>query len=158
MMITKQKLAFDAISVVAVIDLQGELIAYVLKNKSIGVEELLKLSGLIREKYGRKRVNIFLDNLPLHHTKRFKSECFANNQHLIFNASYSSELNPIERLWALSKKKFGRTVMADCDFSSQAMVSAFVEKTLVEVAANSLALYVVECFRRIVDVLTGTGL
>lgn len=63
-------------------------------------------------------------------------------QHLIFNASYSSELNPIERLWALAKRIFGREVTRECDFKSQTEVEAFVEKSLVQVPKESLRLHV----------------
>jgi len=72
MMIRKQKLTFDAVAVVAAIDIEGSLVAYVLKDGAIGVEELLKLSRLIRRRFRREKVNIFLDNLRIHYAKEFK--------------------------------------------------------------------------------------
>jgi len=71
-------------------------------------------------------VNIFLDNLRLHYNKTFTTACAANNHRLIYNAIYSSELNPIERLWALAKRDFGRHLIADSSMTSQAEVRAFV--------------------------------
>ena len=39
----------------------------VVKDGSIGLEELLQMSREIKERFGRKRVNVFLDNLRLHY-------------------------------------------------------------------------------------------
>ncbi|MFN9898890.1 MAG: transposase [bacterium] len=52
----------------------------------------------------RARTFVFLDNLVLHHTVLVREKAKSNLQELVFNASYSSPLNPIERLWALAKR------------------------------------------------------
>jgi len=79
-----------------------------------------------------------LDNLKLHYNKTFTTTCATNNHHLIYNAIYSSELNPIERLWALAKRDFGRHLVADSNFKSQAEVRAFVEMSLIKVPRHPL--------------------
>ena len=49
---------------------------------------------------------IFLDNLPAHHNKEVKETAEKLGLELIYNASYYSEVNPIERLWCYSKREF----------------------------------------------------
>jgi transposase len=63
--------------------------------------------------------------LKIHFNRDFKSRVQQNKQRLIFNASYSSEFNPIETLWALAKRQFGRKLVAECDMKSQAEVEAY---------------------------------
>ena len=69
--------------------------------------------------------------MRLHHCRTFKDLVKSLNIELIFNASYSSELNPIERLWALSKRRFGRELVAECDLRLQSEVKAFIEKSII---------------------------
>jgi len=104
----KKKTSFKAVAVLGAISVEGELVAYVLREGSIQLDDLKKMANKIKSKYKRRRVVMFLDNLPLHHTKAFKEHTSAYKQQLVFNAGYSSELNPIERLWALAKRSFGR--------------------------------------------------
>jgi len=91
---------------------------------------------------------IFLDNLRLHHSNALKDVVRRNNQELVFNASYSSPLNPIERLWAYAKKIFGRSMISDCITFEQTQVTAFVERSLIQVSSASLAKHVQHCLLR----------
>ena len=65
---------------------------------------------------------------------------------MIFNAPYSSEINPIERLWALGKKTFGKEVVTNCNFKSQEEVKAYVLRSLVQVPNSALRAHVHHCF------------
>ncbi len=59
---------------------------------------------------------IFWDNLKAHHSKEVKLAAERNNQKLLFNGSYSSQFNPIESLWAYSKRYFRKQMMSVVDY------------------------------------------
>ena len=46
-----------------------------------------------------------LDNLRIHHSKKL-NEVYTNDFKEFFLPTYSSELNPIERLWSIVKRKW----------------------------------------------------
>ena len=100
---------------------------------------------------GKRKVFIFLDNLRLHHMKAVKAEARRRNQEFIFNASYSSEFNPIERLWALAKHRFSREIITESTWKSQAEVEALVLRSLLTVPAIYLSNHVDSCIRRMLQ-------
>jgi len=59
-------------------------------------------------------------------------------------------LNPIERLWAVSKRAFGRMLVQESDLSSQAEVQGFVLKCVAEAAETTLCKHVVDCIKRMI--------
>jgi hypothetical protein len=65
----KRKLTFKAIGVLGVISIEGELLVCIVKDGSIGLSELIQMSDLLKRRFKRRKVNIFLDNLPLHYNK-----------------------------------------------------------------------------------------
>jgi hypothetical protein len=67
----KARQGFGAVAVAAVIDAFGVLQAYVVRDHSIDLDALLELSQKIKQRYGRKKVFVFLDNLPLHRRKDY---------------------------------------------------------------------------------------
>ena len=71
----------------------------------------MELMKQIKLKYGRRKVTIFLDNLRMHYNKEFKSLVASHGHELLYNASYQSHLNPIELLWAVAKRAFGRILV-----------------------------------------------
>jgi hypothetical protein len=56
------------------------------------------------------------------------SKVQANNQVVKFNVSYSSQLNPIERLWAIAKRQFVKDCVTDVDFKQQEEIKAFLKR------------------------------
>lgn len=114
----KAKLSFSAIGVLAAIDLEGKQVVCMVKDGSIGVPELIEMSKRLKSVYRRKVINLFLDNLAIHYNRAFQEACRKNGQRLIFNAAYSSPLNPIERLWSLAKRNFGRFVVGNSNLKS----------------------------------------
>lgn len=95
-------------------------------------------------------MNIFTDNLWLHRNKDFLERVKKNNQAILYNAPYSSHLNPIERLWAHAKKQFGREVLCDVELSSTEEVQSFVEKAIVNVPPVFMKKHIISCIRKIV--------
>lgn len=90
-----------------------------------------------------------MDNLRMHYAQPVKELAAALRFELLYNASYSSHLNPIERLWALSKRRFGSAVLTDVDLKSKSDVQAFIAKSLIEVPRISLQRHILTCMLRI---------
>ena len=61
-MVTKQRLTFDAIGVLAAIDIERRICACIVKDGSIGLPEMIDMSMQLKRKFPRKHVKIFLDN------------------------------------------------------------------------------------------------
>ena len=74
------------------------------QKRSINANDFQAFLDLLEKRMKRARTFVFLDNLTLHHTMLVREKVKLNNQELVFYASYSSLLNPIERLWALAKR------------------------------------------------------
>ena len=66
---------------------------------------------------------------------------------LLFNASYKSELNPIERLWAFSKRIFGRELLELGNRFSYAETEALVRRSIALVDPASLVQRIRTCLR-----------
>ena len=114
--IDKAKIGFRAIAVVAAINMSGRVVTLLIKEKSIITDDFVDFLNKLRNKMRRAKTFIFLDNLRIHHTHIIASKSRDNNQVLLFNAAYSSQLNPIERLWAVSKRQFVKDCVTDADF------------------------------------------
>jgi transposase len=143
--IGKDKFGFACVAVVAAIDVNGKLVSLVTSRKSIKEPEFKKMLKNIQKNMGRRKVYIFLDNLRLHHMKNIKAEARRRNQELVFNASYSSEFNPVERLWALAKHRFSRDIVTESTWKSQAEIEAIVVRSLLMVPELHLAKHVNSC-------------
>ena len=63
----------------------------------------------LKKKCEGKRVVIIQDNLKVHHSKKLGS-LYDDDFQQIFLPTYSSELNPIERLWSLLKRRWAQNL------------------------------------------------
>ena len=70
---------------------------------------------------------VILDNLRIHHSKKL-NEVYDNNFKELFLPTYSSELNPIERLWAIVKRKWTQRLHIFCDEISEALAKKVKRK------------------------------
>ena len=107
---------------VAAINIKGELIAMHVKEKSICRDDFIVFLNQMRRNRNRRKTYVFLDNLNIHHSYIVKERARINRQELIFNAAYSSEINPIERLWALAKRIFARDLITEANFKDKEMM------------------------------------
>ncbi len=137
---------FDALAVVAAIDLNGA-VAELLKNpRSIRQDEFIQfLANLRKREHAHIRQYVLVDNLGVHRTKRVRAHCTENNQELIFNAPYSSEYNPVEQLWAHSKRYFQRELLDVVDFKRQNVVEAMIDESIQSVRSETLGACVNKC-------------
>ena len=72
---------------------------------------------------------------------------FKNNPVLFFNASYSSNLNPIERLWAFAKRKFIKDCVTDADFRMQEEVKALLKKSILDASYKTVEKRIYSCLK-----------
>ena len=86
----KKKLTFGAIRVVAAIAIEGNVVAYEVRDQFVNLALLTKLFDRIKQKSGQEKTFVFVDNLRLHYTKVNKAVFAKKNQQIVFNASYSS--------------------------------------------------------------------
>ena len=59
----------------------------------------------VKNKCQGRRVVVILDNLRIHHSKKLNA-VYDKDFKEFFLPTYSSELNPIERLWSIVKRKW----------------------------------------------------
>jgi len=102
----RNAVSFPAIAVVAAIDINGNIISYLIKDFSIKKPDFIQFLNLTKRMMSGSKTYILLDNLKVHHSSEVSDVADRNKQNLLFNGSYSSELNPIEFLWYLAKAKF----------------------------------------------------
>lgn len=145
--IDKAKIGFKCIAVVAAIDVQGRVVALLQRDLSIKTSDFVDFLRALRTRMKKQKTYIFLDNLQVHHTHLVKDNAVKNNQVLIFNASYSSHLNPIERLWAVAKRQFTKDCVTDADFRLQEEVKALVKKSILEASSETLEKHVFSCLK-----------
>lgn len=143
--ILKHRLGFEAVAVVAAIDVKGRVVAMLIQKHSIKATDFLEFLDKLAANMKRRKTFIFLDNLTLHHTIAVRNQAKDNNQELYFNAAYSSHLNPIERLWALAKRQFRKDCITAVDFASQAEIQALVAKNVLEASRSCLEKHVHVC-------------
>lgn len=96
---------------VSAINQNGEIFATKVKENSVNADSFLDFLRCLRSCHDAgETMYVYLDNLKVHHTQMVKQYCSENNVTLVFAPAYSSEYNPIERLWALSKAIFTKRI------------------------------------------------
>ena len=72
-------------------------------------------------------MEVILDNLRIHHSKKL-NEVYDNDFKELFLPTYSSELNPIERLWSIVKRMWTQHLHIFCDEISEALTKKVKRK------------------------------
>ena len=94
-----------SITVIGVISEKRGLVHYHVINESNNANHFEDfLIGLKQKSQGR-RVLIVLDNLRIHYAKKIQY-IYDKVFKVMYLPTYSSELNPIERLWSLLKRRW----------------------------------------------------
>ena len=63
----------------------------------------------------------------------------------IFNAIYSSELNPIEYLWNLAKRAFRRDLIVESNYKNQALITKLVRDAILGASEDALCNWIKLC-------------
>ena len=80
------------------------MVTLLLKEKSIKIGSFIEFLIKLGRRMNKQKTYILMDNLQAHHNPAVTNKAREYNQVLLYNATYSSHLNPIERLWALAKR------------------------------------------------------
>ena len=102
----KRQLHFPVVACVGAIDQHGSLVQLSTFEKSVNKDKFIQFLEELSQKVDLQEALMFLDNLSVHHSLVVKDWAAAHGLELLFNAPYSSEFNPIELLWAFSKRSF----------------------------------------------------
>jgi transposase len=80
---------------------------FILTPDNINQEKLVEFLALLRAKHpGRDQIYLIVDNAPYHHAQKVQAAARQQRIRLEYLPPYSPNLNPIERLWKLVRKKF----------------------------------------------------
>ena len=115
-MVDKKKTSFGAIAVAAAIDTQGNVIAKVVEDGAIDRHGFVRFLGEVHDHTRGRRCVMLADNLAVHRTAEATDAAEKFNIDMVFNGTYSSEFNPIERLWAWSKVRFAKACSTDAPY------------------------------------------
>ena len=86
--------------------MNGEMAALHVIDGAIDIGSFITFLEKVAKYLDGRRACMLVDNLAVHHSKAVKEKALNLNIELVFNGIYSSEFNPIERLWAWSKARF----------------------------------------------------
>ena len=102
------KIINERFSVIAAIS-NKKVIDFTVVKKGFKTESYLKFVNKLSSKNHDNRYSYFMDNASIHRSKKTK-ECYKkNNMHIIFNAPYHSECNPIENVFSILRNKINRS-------------------------------------------------
>ena len=68
-------------------------------------------------------------------------------QEFIFNAANSSVYNPIERLWAIDKRRFARDLIKEANYKDKEQIKALVVKSILQASESTQTKDVFSSFR-----------
>ena len=74
---------------------------------------------------------------------------------MLFSPSYSSEFNPIERLWSLTKRNFNRSDIFFENKKNRDLVQRLVMESVKSYNKEALAKHVIRCMQRMRDYIAG---
>lgn len=120
----------------------GNLIALHVNDFSIDTDKFLEFLDQIRKKVSAGSITLVVDNLAMHYTRRVHNFADETGISLLFNVTYSSENNPIEILWAFSKRRFRAELITFSDFKNKSKVQSLVRKCIEAVPNVSLRLHI----------------
>ena len=129
-MVEKKKLAFRAIAVAAAIDSEGHVVASHIVDGAINIEHFCTFLDKVGHIYQRKKTYMLVDNLNVHHSKLVQNRASHWNIELLFNGTYSSTFNPIERLWAWAKRRFQAKCVESAPYHRQERMRQLVTEVV----------------------------
>ena len=91
------------------------IIGFKIVKKGLKTDDFIDFMKELKDKDTRNEKTYFIDNASIHHTKKFKELLKDNKMHILYNAPYNSEKNPIEYLFSLLRKEIQRNVFNNID-------------------------------------------
>ena len=149
--IDKKKLTFKAVAVAAAIDSTGAVVAHHIVDGAINKFSFCDFLEEVAGTADGRKICMLVDNLPVHHTKIVQKKASELNIELIFNGTYSSEFNAIERLWAWSKRTFERLAIDVGRYDKQQQIRKLVREAILTDYRPGLRKHWQTCLRRMED-------
>jgi transposase len=94
-----------SITVIGAISRERGLVHFEVFVENNNANLFMNFIQALKNKCQGRRVIVVLDNLRIHHSKKL-NEVYTKDFKELFLPTYSSELNPIERLWSIVKRKW----------------------------------------------------
>jgi hypothetical protein len=94
-----------SITVIGAISRERGLVHFEVFVENNNANLFMNFIQALKNKCQGRRVVVVLDNLRIHHSKKL-NEVYTKDFKELFLPTYSSELNPIERLWSIVKRKW----------------------------------------------------
>ena len=88
---------------------------------------------------------LMLDNLSFHRSKEVLAYCAEHGLTPLYNAIYSSEVNAIERLWAIAKREFRRECLNTVNYKNKTVIKNLVQQSIERVPASALKKHIKTC-------------
>ena len=115
-MIPRKKLSFKAIAVAAAIDMDGAVVGLEVVDDSIDSISYCRFLQKVADSQQGEPCIMLVDNLKVHRTDAVVKKANELSITLLYNGIYSSEYNPIERLWAWTKQRFTKRCTGDVPY------------------------------------------
>ena len=116
-----------SITVIGAISKERGLVYFEVFVESNNSNLFLNFMQALKNKCEGRRVVVVLDNLRIYHSKKL-NEVYDNDFKELFLPTYSSELNPIERLWSIVKRKWTQNLHLFVDEMSLALTKKVKKK------------------------------
>ncbi len=145
--VMRNKVSFPAIAAIAVIDVNGNIVACETRQKSYNTDSYVKFLKIFRSKTFGK-VKLVVDNLGVHRSKLALEYCKLRHIEVIFNSIYSSEYMPIERVWLHAKNIWRKEVVTITNFNNKVRLRKKIVECIQSVKSSVIEKYVLECYNR----------
>ena len=145
--IKKDKLAFKAVAVAAAIDCKGVVVAKRVVDGAIDSDQFIIFLEELADYTGNSKCLLLVDNLPVHRTGPVVRYAESKQIELLYNATYSSTFNPIERLWAWSKQRFSRMCIDGAPYHNQGQMRRLVSQVVSEDYTVGLRKHIDSCLK-----------
>jgi transposase len=87
----------------------NEIIDYCVVKKGLKTDNYINfMDKMYNDLEDKENKTIFIDNASIHTSKKAKELYKKNNMHIIFNAPYHSEFNPIEYVFSMLRNEINR--------------------------------------------------
>lgn len=115
------------------LDVRGRIVFKVVRDGSIDLPDLRRAIWAIGQARNMVHATCLLDNLRLHYNSSLNLLASKQRVNLIHNGTYSSELNPAEQVFALSKRTFRRRIHEQEGDLNQKVIRDLVKQCIEEV-------------------------
>ena len=137
----RNKLSFEAVAAIAVINQRGELLLCETRQKSYKKEDFVKFLERFID-VAIRPCTLVLDNLSFHRADEVKELCKLNDVTLIYNGTYSSQFMPVEMVWNFAKQLWRQEVPNIVNFKNKADLRRRIERCIMKVPTSYLLTHV----------------